>query len=168
MEYSGSGARIARFWPNNEVGTAVNYVGFTFDCGPPGPDSAVQGLSGLGLAMRPAIAAGTVALCTRATEEFRHSLASPEPALSGGEAIGVEMLGDGFWRCHPRRLGSFDFGHDVPHELLDLLSPLYHSKNIHQRYGMSPIVMDFGYRCGFGGPTICYAFMQAVGIVNDP
>ncbi len=24
-----------------------------------------------------------------------------------------------------------------------------------------------GYRCGLGGPTICYAFMQAVGIVND-
>ena len=45
--------------------------------------------------MRPAFAAGTVALCTRATEEIRHCLASPAPALSGGEAIGVEMLGEG-------------------------------------------------------------------------
>ena len=45
--------------------------------------------------MRSVFAAGTVTLCTRATEEFRHSLASPEPALSGSEAIGVEMLGEG-------------------------------------------------------------------------
>lgn len=89
--------------------------------------------------MRSAFAAGTVALGTRAVEEFRQSGTGPAPALSGGEAFGVEMRGDGLWRSHPRRLGSFDFGHDVPHEVLDFLSPLHNSINIHEQYGMSPL-----------------------------
>ena len=70
--------------------------------------------------MRPPFAARAVALGTRAAEEFRHSRPGPAPALSGGEAFGVEMFGDGLWRFYPRRLGSFDFDHDAPHERLIL------------------------------------------------
>jgi len=89
--------------------------------------------------MRSAFAAGTVALGTWAAEEFGQDHTGPTPALSGGEAFGVEMLGDGLWRSHPSRLGSFNVGYDVPHELLDFLSPLYHAINIHEQYGMSPL-----------------------------
>ncbi len=64
--------------------------------------------------MRPAVTIRTVALGTRAAEEFRHSRPGPAPALSGGEAFGVEMLGNGLWRSYPHRLGSFDFDHDAP------------------------------------------------------
>ena len=99
----------------------------------------MQGLSGLDLAVRPAVATRTVALGTRAAEKFRHSRTGPAPPLSRGVAYGVEMLGDRLWRSPPRRLGSFDFDHDVPHERLDLLSPLYHSINIHEQYRMSPL-----------------------------
>ena len=73
-------------------------------------------MSGLDLAVRPAVTIRTVALGTRAAEEFGHSRTGPTPALSGGEAFGVEMFGDGLWRLYPRRLGSFDFGYDAPHE----------------------------------------------------
>ena len=65
------------------------------DRGPSGFGAPVAGSSGLGHAMRSAFAAGTVALRTRAAEEFSHGLASPASALSGGKARGVEMLGDG-------------------------------------------------------------------------
>ena len=82
---------------------------------------------------RSALVVGTVALGTGAAEEFRQSRTGPASALSGGEAFGIKMLSDGLWRSDPRRLGSFDFGHELPHELLDILSPLYHSINIHEQ-----------------------------------
>ena len=94
--------------------------------------------------MRPAFAARAVAPGSRAGEEFRHGRPGPAPALSGGEAFGVEMLGNGLRRSHPRRLGGFDLDHDVPDELLDFLSPLSHSINIDQPYGMSPFGQDDG------------------------
>jgi hypothetical protein len=39
------------------------------------------------------------------------------------------MIGDGLGRSHPRRLGRLNFDDDVPHERLDLLSPLRHPVN---------------------------------------
>ena len=70
----------------------------------------------------------TVALGTRAAEEFGHRRAGPAAALSGGDALGVEMIGDGLGRSHPRRFGGLNFADEVPHERLDLLSPLRHSE----------------------------------------
>jgi hypothetical protein len=71
----------------------------------------------------------TVALGARAAEEFGHSRTGPAPALAGGDALGVEMIGDGLGRSHPRRLGGLNFDHEVPHKRFDLLSPLRHSIN---------------------------------------
>jgi hypothetical protein len=36
------------------------------------------------------------------------------------------MIGDSLGRSHPRRLGRLNFDNEVPHERLDLLSPLRH------------------------------------------
>ena len=85
----------------------------------------------------PRLPTRTVALGARAAEKFGHSRAGPAPAFASGDARGVEMIGDGLGRSHPRGLGSFDFGHDVSHERFDILTPLYHSTNLHEQYGMS-------------------------------
>ncbi|TDJ38586.1 MAG: hypothetical protein E2O54_12800, partial [Gammaproteobacteria bacterium] len=55
------------------------------------------------------------------------ALEAAAPALAGGDAGGVEMSGDGLRRSHPRRLGGLNFDDEVPHERLDVLSPLRHS-----------------------------------------
>ncbi len=77
----------------------------------------------------PRFASRTVALGARAAEEFGHGRPGSAPALAGGDARGVEMIGDGLGRRHPRRLGGLDFDDEVPHERLDVLSPLRHSVN---------------------------------------
>ena len=71
----------------------------------------------------------TIALGARATEEFGHGRAGPAPALAGSDALGVEMIGDGLGRSHPRRLGGLNFGDEVPYERLNLLSLSRHSVN---------------------------------------
>ena len=75
----------------------------------------------------PALPARPVALSTGAAEELRNGRAGPVPAHTAGDALGVEMVGDGLRSGRPRRLHCFDFPNDAPNEGLNLLSSLRHS-----------------------------------------
>ena len=90
--------------------------------------SASDGFAGLSFSatLRPRFLTRPVAPGARAAEEFGYSRAVPGPAFAGGDALGIEMIGDGLGRDQPRRLGGFDFDDESPHERLDLLSPLRH------------------------------------------